>query len=70
MRKRGKGETEVREKRRKQEDEEGKGTHRDLGSAGLAAVEGEAHHVTFAVQLTFAAVVVKLQHGVINVLVL
>lgn len=42
-------------------------THRDLGSAGLAAVEGEGHHVTLAVQLTFALVVVELQLGVVDV---
>lgn len=46
------------------------GTHRDLSSAGLAAVEGEGHHVTLAVQQTFALVVVELQLGVVDVPVL
>lgn len=62
-RKRGVGEKE-------QENEEERWrreTHRDLGSAGLAAVEGEGHHVTLAVQLTFALVVVELQLGVVDV---
>lgn len=46
------------------------GTHRDLSSAGLAAVEGESHHVSHAIQLTFALVVVELQLGVVDVMVL
>lgn len=46
------------------------GTDRDLSSAGLAAVEGESHHASHAIQATFALVIVELQLGVVDVSVL
>lgn len=65
------------EKKRRKEEEEVKkeerkksGTHRDLSSAGLAVVEGVSHHVSNAIQLTYALVIVECQLGVVNVPVL